>query len=433
MKNWRTLVLGLLLNVNIAFAAPQEIDKVIAVVNNAVVLQSDIDELSQSVKLNAQRAQQPLPDDTTLHQQVLERLIMDTILLQMAQKMGITVTQTQLDEAIADIAEKNQISVAQMRRHLTDDGINYDSYRAQIRKDMLIAQVRNHEVRRRITVSVQEVESLSKQIAAQNNADSELNLSHILLPLPNEPSQQQLEDSENLAKKLIAEIKKGTDFGKLAMAYSADSQALEGGGMGWNRLQELPALFAERLKSAHQGEIIGPIRSGVGFHIFAVNAVRGPDKKVSVTEVHARHILLKPSVVMTDDQAREKLHQIAQKIQQGQGNLTTFARQISQDPGSAEQGGDLGWSSPDNYDPVFRDALLTLRKGEISGPVRSTFGWHLIQLIDTRQVDHTDAVQKNKVYRMLFSRKFTQEAQIWMQEQRAAAWVKILDDQYARQ
>ena len=292
---------------------------------------------------------------------------------------------------------------------------------------MLISEVRNGEVRRRVTILPQEVDQLSKQVAAQNGGSAEFNLSHILLALPENPSQDQVDAAEEQAKKIVADLNNGADFGKLAITYSADSQALKGGNMGWGKLQELPSLFAQALSTAQKGQIIGPIRSGVGFHILKVNDIRGDNKTVSVTEVHARHILLKPSVVMTDAQAKAKLEEVAADIKSGKATFADEAKQISQDPGSALQGGDLGWASPDMYDPAFRDALLNLKKGQMSAPVHSAFGWHLIELLDTRQVDKTDAAQKERAYRMLFNRKFAEEAQTWMQEQRAEAYVKIMD------
>lgn len=433
MKNWRTLLLGLVVCANTAFAAPQEVDKVAAVVDNGVVLESDVNGLMQSVKLNAQQAGQQLPDDNTLRHQILERLIMDNILLQMAQKMGITASDADVDKAIADIAAQNKMSLDQMRTRLASEGLNYNTYRAQIRKEMLISEVRNNEVRRRVTILPQEVDALAKQVGAQNGGDTEVNLSHILIPLPENPSQKQVDEAEAMAKRLVGEINGGADFGKLAITYSADSQALKGGQMGWGKLQELPTLFAERLISAKKGDVVGPIRSGVGFHILKVNDMRGGNQAISVTEVHARHILLKPSVVMTDDQARAKLQEVAAAIKSGTVKFEDEAKQLSQDPGSALQGGDLGWASPDMYDPAFRDALMKLQKGQLSEPVHSSFGWHLIQLLDTRQVDKTDAAQKDRAYRMLFNRKFAEEAQTWMQEQRAAAYVKILNGSNAQQ
>lgn len=425
MKNWRTLLIGIALAANTAFAAPQVVDKVAAVVNNGVVLESDVNGLMQSVKLNARQAGQQLPDDNTLRHQIMERLIMDQILLQMGQKAGVKISDQQLDQAIANIAAQNRMSVDQLRSRLAYEGLDYATYRNQIRKEMLIAEVRNNEVRRRITILPQEVEQLSKQVANQNDASTELNLSHILIPLPENPSSAQVNQAGQQATAIAEQARGGADFGKLAITYSADASALKGGQMGWGRIQELPSIFAQALSTAKKGDIIGPIRSGVGFHILKVNDLRGQTQNISVTEVHARHILLKPSSIMNDQQARQKLEQIASDIRSGKTTFSRAAKEFSEDPGSANQGGDLGWATPDIYDPAFRDALMRLQRGQLSAPVHSSFGWHLIELLDSRKVDKTDAAQKDRAYRMLFNRKFAEEAQTWMQEQRASAYVKI--------
>ncbi|EDJ0987463.1 peptidylprolyl isomerase SurA [Salmonella enterica subsp. enterica serovar Javiana] len=428
MKNWKTLLLGIAMIANTSFAAPQVVDKVAAVVNNGVVLESDVDGLMQSVKLNAGQAGQQLPDDATLRHQILERLIMDQIILQMGQKMGVKITDEQLDQAIANIAKQNNMTMGQMRSRLAYDGLNYSTYRNQIRKEMIISEVRNNEVRRRITVLPQEVDALAKQIGTQNDASTELNLSHILIALPENPTSEQVNDAQRQAESIVEEARNGADFGKLAITYSADQQALKGGQMGWGRIQELPGIFAQALSTAKKGDIVGPIRSGVGFHILKVNDLRGQSQSISVTEVHARHILLKPSPIMNDQQARLKLEEIAADIKSGKTTFAAAAKEYSQDPGSANQGGDLGWATPDIFDPAFRDALTKLHKGQISAPVHSSFGWHLIELLDTRKVDKTDAAQKDRAYRMLMNRKFSEEATTWMQEQRASAYVKILSN-----
>ncbi|HIC5378037.1 TPA: peptidylprolyl isomerase SurA [Salmonella enterica subsp. enterica serovar Schwarzengrund] len=428
MKNWKTLLLGIAMIANTSFAAPQVVDKVAAVVNNGVVLESDVDGLMQSVKLNAGQAGQQLPDDATLRHQILERLIMDQIILQMGQKMGVKITDEQLDQAIANIAKQNNMTMDQMRSRLAYDGLNYSTYRNQIRKEMIISEVRNNEVRRRITVLPQEVDALAKQIGTQNDASTELNLSHILIALPENPTSEQVNDAQRQAESIVEEARNGADFGKLAITYSADQQALKGGQMGWGRIQELPGIFAQALSTAKKGDIVGPIRSGVGFHILKVNDLRGQSQSISVTEVHARHILLKPSPIMNDQQARLKLEEIAADIESGKTTFAAAAKEYSQDPGSANQGGDLGWATPDIFDPAFRDALTKLHKGQISAPVHSSFGWHLIELLDTRKVDKTDAAQKDRAYRMLMNRKFSEEAATWMQEQRASAYVKILSN-----
>ncbi|KAA1049637.1 peptidylprolyl isomerase SurA [Pseudocitrobacter sp. 73] len=428
MKNWKTLLLGIALVANTSFAAPQVVDKVAAVVNNGVVLESDVNGLMQSVKLNAGQAGQQLPDDATLRHQILERLIMDQILLQMGQKMGVKISDDQLDQAIANIAKQNNMTLDQMRSRLAYDGLNYSTYRSQIRKEMIISEVRNNEVRRRVSVLPQEVDALASQIGDQNDASTELNLSHILIPLPENPSSDQVNEAQSQAESIVEQARGGADFGKLAISYSADQQALKGGQMGWGRIQELPGIFAQALTTAKKGDIVGPIRSGVGFHILKINDMRGGSQSISVTEVHSRHILLKPSPIMTDEQARVKLEQVAADIRSGKTTFDKAARELSQDPGSANQGGDLGWATPEMYDPAFRDALMKLNKGQMSAPVHSSFGWHLIELLDTRKVDRTDAAQKDKAYRMLMNRKFSEEAATWMQEQRASAYVKILSN-----
>ncbi|SPW47961.1 chaperone precursor (peptidyl-prolyl cis-trans isomerase) [Escherichia coli] len=293
------------------------------------------------------------------------------------------ISDEQLDQAIANIAKQNNMTLDQMRSRLAYDGLNYNTYRNQIRKEMIISEVRNNEVRRRITILPQEVESLAQQVGNQNDASTELNLSHILIPLPENPTSDQVNEAESQARAIVDQARNGADFGKLAIAHSADQQALNGGQMGWGRIQELPGIFAQALSTAKKGDIVGPIRSGVGFHILKVNDLRGESKNISVTEVHARHILLKPSPIMTDEQARVKLEQIAADIKSGKTTFAAAAKEFSQDPGSANQGGDLGWATPDIFDPAFRDALTRLNKGQMSAPVHSSFGWHLIELLDT--------------------------------------------------
>ncbi|MBC8948121.1 peptidylprolyl isomerase SurA [Xenorhabdus sp. TS4] len=433
MKNWRSLIFGLMFSVNsVAMAAPQELNKVAAVVNNDVVLESDVNSLLQSVRLNAKHAGQQLPDEKTLRHQILERLIMDDIVLQMANQMQITIPDQALDSAITNIAAQNHLSLAQLKQNLSTEGMSFDAYRTQIRKEMMIAEVRNNEVRRRITILPQEVDSLANQISNQNSQDSEVNISQILIPLPENPSQEQVEKAETTIKKILSELQNGVDFGKLALSYSGDTQALKGGNMGWSKLQELPSLFAAQLQSAHKGQIIGPIRSGVGFHILKVNDIRGGQMSIAVTEVNARHILLKTSPIMNDEQARNELMKLREEILSGKTSFEEAAKAHSEDPGSAMRGGELGWNLPSAYDPAFRDTLMKLQKGEISQPVHSSFGWHLIQLLDSRKVDRTDAAQKDRAYRLLFNRKFNEEAQSWMQELRASAYVKILDGNNAQ-
>ncbi len=432
MNNWKTLILGLMFASSTALSAPQQMDKVAAVVNNGVVLESDVNNMVNTVKMNARNAGQQVPDEAALRNQILERLIMDNILLQMANQMQINIPEDAVNATILDIARQNGISVEQMQKRLTADGLDMTQYRGEIRKEMLIAEVRNNEVRRRVTILPQEVESLAQQMSSQAVNEANVNLSHILIPLPENPTPAQLEQAEAIVKKIMTELSNGANFGKLAISYSADSQALKGGDMGWSRLQELPVVFAEQLKAAKKGDIIGPIRSGVGYHILRLNDIDSSNKAISVTEVKARHILIKSSPIMNDEEARQKLQQESDDIRSGKTTFEDAARENSEDPGSALKGGELGWNMPDIFDPAFRDGLMRLNKGELSQPIRSSFGWHLIELQDTRNVDKTDVAQKDQAYRLLFNRKFNEEAQTWMQEQRASAYVQTLDGNNAQ-
>lgn len=428
MKNWKTLLLSGALMVNTCLAAPQELDKVVAVVNNGVVLESDINALMHTVKSNASHAGQQLPDDTTLQHQILERLIMDQIILQLGQKIGIQVTDQQIDQAINNIAQQNHITPQQLQNSLIAGGADYQAYRNQIKKEIITSEVRNNAVRSRVTILPQEVDSLAKQLANQNSPETELNLSHILISLPETPSAEQLQKAQQRVESVIQQAHSGADFAKLAITWSSDPQALQGGSLGWMRIEELPTVFAQAVTSAHKGDILGPIRSGVGFHILKVNDIRNPADHASVTEVHARHILLKTSPIMTDAQAKQKLAQIATEIHSGKISFADAAKKYSQDPGSANQGGDLGWANPDIYDPAFRSALASLSPDKISEPVHSAFGWHLLELLGTRTVDNTSTALKDRAYRLLFNRKFAEESSVWMQEERSSAYVKILNN-----
>ncbi len=429
MKNWRKMILVWIFYAHTILASSlQDIDKVAAIINNGIILESDINQLMQSIKLNAEQDNILLHDDKSLHHQVLEHLIMDNIQLQMAQNMSIIISDADLDRAITNIAMQNKITLHQLRTRLFDNKLDYNHYRSQIRKEMLITEVRNQEVRRRITILPQEVDQLAKQIAFQNNSNAVINLSHILLHLPENPSYQQLSTTEALAKKIIEKLNSGIDFGKIAMAYSSEPQARNNGEIGWKKLQELPTLFAQNLINAKKGLIVGPLHSGIGLHILKVNDIYGGIESRFENELHIRHILLKPSVDITDHQIHIKLESLAKYLKYHPDKFADEAKSISQDLSSALQGGDLGWISLDIYDSSFRNALIKLNKGEISAPVHSLFGWHLIQVLDIRKVDKTEDSQKNIAYQILFNRKFVEATQSWMQEIRAKAYVNILNN-----
>lgn len=408
-------------------AAPQVVDQVAAIVNNNVILENDINEMLNTIK--ASMDPKNLPDDKTLRRQIIDRLIIENLILQKATQAKITVTDDEITQAINQIASENQMTIDELRSKLSMMKMSYNDYRDRIQNDMLIERAKMNEVRRRITISDNEVENLAKTIAKQPTNNIDVNIGHILIAVPENASGKQIADASNKARDIVARLEKGENFAKMAAAYSNDELALKGGNMGWHKINELPTIFESKLIRAPKGAIIGPIRSGVGLHILKVidNRSEAP-KVITAQEVHARHILIKTNVLMTDDKAKQKINEIRQSIINGSTSFELAAKAYSEDPGSADSGGDLGWSLPERYDPAFKNALLELKKGEISEPVKSSFGWHLIELIDSKKVDKTGDATKEQAYRIIFNRKFSEESQVWIQEIKGDAYIKIMDD-----
>lgn len=408
-------------------AAPKVIERVTAIVNNNVILESDVNDMLKNIKLNADPKN--LPDDETLKHQIIEQLIIDNLILQQATRTKITVSDEELTETIRDIAKSNGMTVDELRGYLSSANISYAKYREKMRTDMIIDRTRMNEVRQRITISDKEVDDLADTIAKQPTNNLEINLSHILIAIPENPTKQQLDSATAKAKDIIIRLNNGESFSKLATAYSNDPNALKGGNMGWHKLNELPTIFEERLVRAQKNDIIGPLRSGVGYHILKVDGTRSEKPQtVTVKEVDAKHILVKTNALVNDEMAKQKLLNIRKSILDGETTFELAAKTYSEDPGSAENGGELGWNNPDRYDPLFKNGLLKLKKGEISQPIKSSFGWHLIELVNTRNVDRTDMAQKDQAYRLIFNRKFTEELQVWIQELRGDAYIKIMDE-----
>ena len=424
------LFIALNLSINVAFtplstyAAPKVIEQVAAVVNNNVILESDVNDMLKTIKASADP--RTLPSDKVLRHQIIERLIVENLILQKAAKAKITISDDEVTGAIDQIAADNGMTIDQLRSKLSSMGISYSTYRERIHNDILIDQTRMHEVRPRIKISPREVEHLTKTMTNQPTNNIDVKISHILIAIPEKASKLQIDTATNKAMDIINRANKGENFAKLATSYSNDDLALKGGSMGWKKINELPTIFEERLIRAPKGSIIGPIRSGVGIHILKVDDTHSEaPQKITLQEFNARHILIKTNVLVTDQVAKQKLTDIRKAIINGSTTFAAAAKANSEDTGSKDNGGDLGWNRPDVYDNGFRSALLQLKKGEISQPIRSSYGWHLIQLIDTRQTDGTNLVKKDQAYRLIFNRKFAEEAQVWIQELKGDAYIKI--------
>ncbi|GAM55495.1 survival protein surA precursor [Vibrio ishigakensis] len=406
----------------LATAAPVELDKVVVIVNDGVILQSDIDAAMKTVKAGAVEKDQKLPADDVLHDQVIEKLIVDELQAQEAKRIGVRIDDNRLDDAIQSIAENNKQTQEQLLESVRAQGMTYAEFREQIRKEVAISEARNALVRRRINILPAEVETMAGMLAKETNKSVNYRVGHIQLRFNDEQSKTEVQEQ---AEELVKRLNDGEKFSDLAIEYSKGPKALEGGDWGWMRKEEMPTIFADQITTQGKDAIIGPFRSGIGFHILKIEDVQGLET-VAVTEVNARHILIKTSVILSDEGAKRELDGIKRRIQSGEVSFADMAQQYSADPGSAARGGELGYQTPDLYVPEFKHMVETLPQGQISEPFETVHGWHIVEVMDRREVDRTDSAMKNKAYRILFNRKFNEEASAWLQELRASAFVEMV-------
>ncbi|QYO69774.1 peptidylprolyl isomerase SurA [Vibrio cholerae] len=427
MKLWKPTLISVLSALTLfnAHAEPKPLDSVAVIVNSGVILQSDVDSALKTIKANAKQNKQPLPQETVLREQVLEKLIIDTLQQQEADRIGVKIDDNRLNEAIKEIAKNNQQTQEQLIASVAQEGLTYPEFREQVRKEMAASDARNALVRRRINILPAEVDTLAELLAQETDATVQYKISHIQLRVDDG---QDKSAAETLANKLVNDLKNGADFAQMAYAYSKGPKALQGGDWGWMRKEEMPTIFADQIKMQNKGSIIGPFRSGVGFHILKIDDVKGLET-VAVTEVNARHILIKPTIILSDEGAQKQLNEFVQRIKNGEVTFAELAQQYSQDPGSAAQKGELGYQTPDLYVPEFKHQIETLPVGQISEPFKTVHGWHIVEVLDRREVDRTDSALKNRAYRILFNRKFNEEASAWLQELRASAFVEVLKDE----
>ena len=407
--------------------ARELLDKVAVIVDKGVVLESEITDLMQGVKENAVINGQTLPSDAALRRQAIERLILENLQAQMAANMGIQVSDPQLDQTIQNIAQQQNMSMAEFRNEISKDGVAFEVYREQVRTELISGEVRRANVRRRVYITDQEVDSLMTIINEQGAQQAEYQLSHILIDIPGDASEQIVGEARERAEKILELLGSGSDFARLAIGASSGPKALEGGDMGWMNINAMPTLFAEAVGNKKKDEVIGPIRSGAGFHILKIADTRGVEI-VEVEEVNARHILISPSIILSDAKAEQMLTEFRTELIEGNADFAELAKQHSQDPGSALRGGVLGWNDPSIYVPEFKQSLASLQKDEYSMPIRTVHGWHLIQLIDRRVDDATEKRKKDRAYQLIFNRKFQEETDAWLREMRDQAYIEVLDE-----
>ncbi|MCY7294441.1 peptidylprolyl isomerase SurA [Alteromonas sp. a30] len=418
---------GLFISIS-AFAQQQMLDKVAVIVDQGVILESEIKTLIATVKSNAIRNNQELPSDNILRTQAIERLITQNLQMQLAERMGIQISDPQLEQTIANIARDQGLTVEELRKGVIADGMTYDNYRHHLRTELITGEVTRANVRRRVYITPQEVTNLLKLIDEQGAEQVEYHLGHILVGFPSQPSQEDIDSAKERAGKVLELLKdENSDFAKIAATASSGAKALEGGDLGWMNINSMPTLFAEAVQGARKNDLIGPIRSGAGFHILKIKNIRGLEI-AEVKEVNARHILIKPTIILSEERAKQMLADFREQILNEEADFGELAKEHSVDPGSALKGGELGWADPNMYVPAFKEVVENLEKDELSEPFRSVHGWHLVQLIDSRVDDVTEKLKEERAYQLLFKRKYAEERDSWLKEMRDNAYVEVLAD-----
>lgn len=422
--------IGILCSIMSCAQAKQLLDKVVAVVNNGVITASELNAQVELSKKQIIAQKMELPKESALRKQVLQHLIDVDLQLQMAKQSGVTVDSTELNEAIERIATANHISLTQLREEITKQGISWQEYRRNIRKEMIISRLQQKAVGKEVSVTNEQVDQYLKTDEHVDTSSLTYHLQNIVVPLKEEPTTEEVKQARAIATQLLTKIKKGDDFSRLAIEESSGEVALEGGDLGVRHLAELPEIFSKEVIHMKAGQVAGPIRAGNGFQLIKLIAIGGTNEKHVITQTHVRHILLKPDASMLPSEALKQANNIYQQLKAGK-DFTLMAKQYSVDSGSAVKGGDLGWVNPGELVPEFEKTMNDLAINKISQPVKTQFGWHLIQVLARKQKDDSQAFKKQQVRQFLQQRKFAEAVQNWQQHIRGEAYINILDKDLA--
>lgn len=400
------------------------IDGVAAIVNEGVVLKSQYQEQLDAIRQRAHEQQIPLPPDDILAEQVLERVILTEIQMQRAERIGLQVSDQMLNSVLADIAARQGGTLADLPALLAEDDIDYQDFRRQMREEVTLEQLRRIDVDQRINVSPREIEQCIEDLETNVVVNSEYNLSHILLSLPEAASAAEIDKKMTIAKDIVARARDGADFRQLAARYSEGPTALEGGSLGWMQGEAVPTVFTEILTPMGKDEVSEPYRTATSIHIVKVNDMRSAVERSEVDQVNARHILITPNEIIDDETAQQRLRDAYDRIKAGE-DFAEFAKLLSDDPGSANNGGDLGWAGPGTFVAEFDATVNSLEIGEMSEPFRTQFGWHIVEVLDRRVYDNTeDLKQQNCVVRIRAGKR-GDETQLWMRRLRDEAYVDV--------
>jgi peptidyl-prolyl cis-trans isomerase SurA len=399
------------------------LDRVVAIVNDGVVLNSDLDAQIDAVTERLHEQKLELPPQNVLRQQVLERLVLQEIQLQHATRAGIKVTDETLNSALQDVAKRNNLTLSQLPDALAQQGIDYPSYRDSVRKDITLTLLRQRDVLQHISVTPREIDQYLDKQSKIPSERNEYNVSHILIAVGQEASQAQLDAADKRAQEVYVRAKGGEDFAKLAVAYSNSQTALEGGSLGWRKGGELPTFLADVVAKLKPGEVSEPLRTPTGYHIVRLNEVRGGAQNAIEDQIHVRHILMKTNALADDATVRSKLTALRDRIQKGE-DFAGIAQTASEDPGSAAEGGDLGWTGPGTFAPEFEETVNKLKDGEISEPFKTQFGWHIAQMMGHRRYDNTDEIKRRQAMEAIRASKADEETELWLRRMRDEAYVE---------
>ncbi len=418
----RPLLLGAALLAATAQADVRPLDRVVAIVDNDVVMQSQLDARLREVQQTIGKRGGALPPEHVLSQQVLERLIIENIQLQIGDRSGIRITDEELNQAMGTIAQRNGMSLEQFRQALARDGLSYADARDQVRREMIISRVRQRRVAERIQVTDQEVQNFLASDLGKMQLSEEFRLANILIPVSEGASSSEIQAAERQARELYQQLQQGADFAQLAISRSASETALEGGEMGWRKAGQLPPPFDSMVSALSPGEVTEPLRTPGGFIILKLLEKRGGDTQVR-DEVHVRHILIKPSEIRSAEETRRLVERLYQRIVAGE-DFAELAKSYSEDPGSALNGGDLNWIDPNALVPEFRQVMSETASGELSKPFQTQFGWHVLQVMGRRATDSSAQFREQQAANLLRNRKYDEELQAWLRQIRDEAYVE---------
>ena len=399
------------------------IDRVIAVVDSGIIMESELNQRVQDIIGRLRSEGTELPPKDLLVEQVLERLIIEEIQLQIAERAGVKISDAELNRALSMIASNNSMNLEQFKESMDANKDSYNDLRRSVRKELIIQRVQRGKVGANIEISEQEIENFLNSQEGRSRLAEQYNVQQILLSLKNEAEEALVRSTEKKGLDIIKRYNDGESFEKLAATYSADQNALEGGSLGWRRASELPTLFSDVVVKLRVGEVSELIRSGAGYHIIRLAEKKGDVVKFE-DQTLVRHILVQPSEIRSEKQTKELINEVYERLNQGE-KFKQLARQYSEDPGSKMEGGDLGWSKSNTFDPAFEAVMNSIEIGELSKPFKSQFGWHILEVLDRRNEDVSDNVRKNRAYQIIFERKFEQELQRTLIELRSEAYVDI--------